>query len=904
VQGGFTYKGLPVSNNGLQRSTDGGAIWNQVLPSSIDSQYPTDIELAANDDIFVGARTDNNGNASIYQSSNGTTWSLQNFSFDGRVELATAPLDPDVAYAIFVDNDAVAEIRKTTDGGADWSTSVELPDDADLGIPIEDFSRSQAWYDLILAVHPTNPNMVFAGAINLFRSTDGGSNWTQISKWSNNANMNTLSVPLVHADQHQIIFRPDFPNEAIFGTDGGVYYSPNATLSGGSLSIGSRNTNYNVTQFYSGAIHPTQENYMLGGTQDNGTQKFTLAELGSTSEASGGDGAMCFIDEENPSFQIVSYVFNTYSMSTNGGVSFNVDLLEDQTTGNFINTADYDSKMNILYTYKTESSLYRVKNIIGVPVTDDLNVSLGAEATAIRVSPFPTTATNLYIGTQSGRLFKVLNAHGVSPVDSEITGPSFPTGSISSISFGEDEDQILVTFSNYGVISVWETRDGGANWSNKEGNLPNMPVRWAEYHHIFFNQVYIATELGVWSTDDISVASPIWNSTNGGLANVRTDMLRIKKNETTDDGTLMAATHGRGVFTALIPSELSQTINFGPLVDKTFGDPNFPLSATSTSGLAVSYTSSDPTVVSLDGSVATIVSAGTTVITASQAGNVQYLPATSEQQALTVNKAPQTISFSALPEKTVNDPPFTVTATSSSNGAVTFESTNTAVATVSGNTVTIVGAGTTDITAKQSGSANYLPAPDISQELVVVSRIISLTGDLSFGEVIVGEEKTLTFQVENEGTAPLNVNGITYPPGYTGTSEAAANVIVVSVTFKPTGALEFNGDVMVASDATSGTNTIAATGTGILITAAEDAMDSEIKVYPNPAKNKIVIESKWLTNLNSLLVRSSKGANQLMPLQKISDTSAQMDISTLANGVYLIAIPAGKTVVYKKIIKE
>lgn len=903
VQGGFTYRGLPVANNGLQRSTNGGTNWSQVLPASINDQFPVDIELASDGKIFVGARTDASGQASIYTSTNGTTWTTTNFNFDGRVEIATAPSNASVAYAMFVNNDGsndiIAGFRKTTDGGTSWSTDLPLPDDADNGIPNNDFGRGQGWYDLILAVHPTNADMLFAGAINLFRTTNNGTNWTQISKWSNNANMNTLTVPIVHADHHQILFRPGFPNEAVIGNDGGVYYSSNMTLSGASLSIVSRNANYNVTQFYSGAIHPTVENYMLGGTQDNGSQKFTLAGLGATTEANSGDGGMCFIDELSPSIQIVSYVRNDFKLSTNGGLSFNIQLLDDLSTGNFINTADYDSKLKILFTAKSSTALYRVRNVTTTPVESDLTVNMGASATAIRVSPFPTSATNLYVGTQSGRLFKVLNAHNT-PTVSEITGPSFPTGAISSIAFGETENQMLVTFSNYGIVSVWETRDGGANWSNKEGNLPNMPVRWAIYHHLFFDQVYLATELGVWSTDDISQATPVWNSTNGGLANVRTDMLRIKKNAS-NDGVIMAATHGRGVYTALVPSELDQLITFGAITAKTFGDPTFALSATASSGLTVSFASSDPTVVSLSGSVATIHKAGQVTITATQDGNIQYKAAPPVQQILTVNKASQTISFAALAEKTIIDLPFTVSATSSSNGVVTFASSNPAVATVSGNTITIIGTGTTNITASQPGNENFEPAPNVVQVLTVVSRVIALVGNLDFGEVIVGEEKQLTFQVENQGTAPLSITGINYPSGYTGTSQATANAITVTVTFKPTSAADFDGEITVNSNATSGDNTINANGTGVLITQAEDP-NTSIQVYPNPVTTSLVIEG--VSRTGTVLFTSGRGQMISMPVVARDQRSVTVDVSRLAAGTYVLAIPLGQSVIYRKILKQ
>lgn len=106
---------------------------------------------------------------------------------------------------------------------------------------------------------------------------------------------------------------------------------------------------------------------------------------------------------------------------------------------------------------------------------------------------------------------------------------------------------MLVTFSNYGVTSVWQTYDGGATWQEKEGNLPDMPVRWGLYYPGDARHALLATETGVWTTDDLSTADPVWVPASEGMANVRVDMLQIRKS----DNTVLAATHGLGLFTAV-----------------------------------------------------------------------------------------------------------------------------------------------------------------------------------------------------------------------------------------------------------------------------------------------------------------------------------------------------------------
>src|SRR6478736_3417076 len=163
----------------------------------------------------------------------------------------------------------------------------------------------------------------------------------------------------------------------------------------------------------------------------------------------------------------------------------------------------------------------------------------------------------------------------------------------------------------------------------------------------------------------------------------------------------------------------NQNITFNPLADKTIGDAAFNLTGTASSGLAVSYSSSNTSVATVAGSTVTIVGAGTSIITASQNGNAAFNSAASVTQSLTVSKANQSITFNSLTDKNVGDANFNLTASASSGLATKFTSSNTSVATVAGNTVTIVGAGTTIITASQVGNSSYNAATPVSQTLTI-----------------------------------------------------------------------------------------------------------------------------------------------------------------------------------------
>jgi len=197
------------------------------------------------------------------------------------------------------------------------------------------------------------------------------------------------------------------------------------------------------------------------------------------------------------------------------------------------------------------------------------------------------------------------------------------------------------------------------------------------------------------------------------------------------------ATNGSGTgASANIDVEIargSQTISFGALANKMVGDADFNLTATASSGLAVTYSSSDEDVATISGNTVHIVGPGTTTITASQLGDANYLAADDVTQDLLVTSEAledQTITFNALSPVTYGDASFALNATASSGLTVSYESSNTDVATVSGNTVTIVGVGTTSITASQEGNGSYNPAEPVSRDLTVNIKELTVSGAL------------------------------------------------------------------------------------------------------------------------------------------------------------------------------
>lgn len=543
--GGNEFEGSYVGREftGVWKSADGGVNWTRAFDGA-DAQETTgykefsSLDIDSNNRIWAGTRMNAYwaGGGEIFYSDDGATWTEASWksSIGGtpnRVIISAAASDPNYIYALIsnnVDNKA-NWIAKSTDNGTTW-TELTVPTDAN-GNPLGD-ANGQAGYSMSFAVDPTDPNVLYAGEIDVFKSSDGGSSWTQITNSGG-------SITYMHVDQHSYEFIDG--NKVIYSNDGGIYYTSN-----GGVQISDRNEGFNVSQFYSVALHPdTSSKYVIGGTQDNGSWKVDGTTLSNGTAIGGGDGGFSHIDQQDPNYQFIGSNYNTIYRSTNGGQSFSLYSryqVGGADTGTLINPTGIDDGTKTIYANVDNTSILRLTNYLQLATTSLMSINLGSQASFFKASPY--TDDVMYIGTTGGRIFKVTDASTTSFTATDITGSNM-AGYISSIDIGASDNQILATISNYGATSVFETYGGGgANaWNSIEGDLPDIPVRGGLYNKDNYNQVIVATDLGTWTSDDVSVSSPSWNPSNDGLANVRVDMLAKRS-----DGSMAAGTHGRGMF--------------------------------------------------------------------------------------------------------------------------------------------------------------------------------------------------------------------------------------------------------------------------------------------------------------------------------------------------------------------
>ncbi len=552
---------VATKTGGVQQSTDGGASFNKVLGNGVGggtTDEAADLEQVYN---YVFATLGINVAGGIYRTPNaGNTWDriYQATGADRRIKIAASPNQYWKQYALIHQSPSGIKIRKTTNAD-DLPVNVNYPEITapnnwcDNGITRPDFTRGQGWYDLAIAVDPWRSDTVYIGAVDILRSTDGGASWSQLTQWKNGCS----SLPFVHADIHEIVFRnpspfPGFDQpdpQFLVACDGGIFRTGDV-----GSSFAQRNNTYNITQYYGCAIHPSLTNFFLAGAQDNGTQRFTAGGINSPptisppTTISGGDGGIPHIDQTDGNTQFTAYSFNNFNVTSDGGAMF---IAYTFPGGSFICPTDFDDAANILYGDSAAGQYFRwtapftFGTMSAVAVAD----FAGSRITHVRVSP--NVANRVYFGLQSGAVVRVNNANGAI-TSSIIKLPG--NGPVSCIDIDRNnENHLLVSHSAYGVSSVFETTTGGEPWTNNDGGpplLPDMPIRWCMFDPRNSDWALIATEKGVWSTDNLNGPSTDWQPTNNNFANTRVDMFQYR----ISDGVLLAATHGRGLFSAVIPA--------------------------------------------------------------------------------------------------------------------------------------------------------------------------------------------------------------------------------------------------------------------------------------------------------------------------------------------------------------
>ncbi|MCG8696572.1 MAG: hypothetical protein MI922_00850, partial [Bacteroidales bacterium] len=390
----------------------------------------------------------------------------------------------------------------------------------------------QGWYDLTIAVNPSNSNEVFVGGVNIWKSTTGGSSWEINSHWTHSG-----QAEYVHADQHMLAFNP-INNILYSANDGGLYKSSTLNQDWVSISNG-----LEITQFYKFGLSNSSTPSIVGGSQDNGT--FLKSDDWST--ILGGDGMECFFDYTNPDVIYGSLYYGSIRRSDNGGYSFKSIKPINASDGMWITPyiIHPDNPNKILAGY--EKVYYSTnKGDSWVALNDNFELHYPKDALFTELAYAPSNPNIIY-AAMSRNVFITQN-HGESWTN--ITA-GLPNSRISSITVEKDNPlSVWITFSNFNNgKKVYHSADGGENWTNISNGLPNIPVNDIVCRPNSLQELYVGTDIGVYHR---SSQSDIWELFGDSLPSVIVSELEFD----VENQNLWAATYGRGVWNCELPEVL------------------------------------------------------------------------------------------------------------------------------------------------------------------------------------------------------------------------------------------------------------------------------------------------------------------------------------------------------------
>ncbi len=542
--------GVPL---GVYVSTNGGNSWTRTLTAQ--RSYASDVVFDPVDPSTVYAAVD----GGVYISSDaGTTWrgplagGLPATDKAGRISLAISASSPMTVYAAIEVTSAEGSggtLYRTTNGGNSWS-QVPTPK-GPLFIRLtgegSSFCTPQCSYDMFVAVDPSDSNILYLGGLDLYRSTNGGTTWTDLGGYGGLLDLLELlllrRLAHIHPDQHAFAFDPFSHTTIYVGNDGGIWSAKNADTCLAIRCWVNLNAGLMITQFTSLAAHPTDGRIFFGGTQDNGTPMH-----GGTSpvwkQLDGGDGGWTAFDRKNPRTMYHTFFGLNIERSDNGGStwrSITSGLNPRDKSLFYVPMAMDPNSPTTLYlgTYR----LYKTENrgdtwiqpSPGLSFPASGNCRAGDDCIAA-IAVAASDGRYVYAGTNTGKFFVSRDeAESFSEIDIGL-----PRAPVSKIFVDSTNPEIVfVTFSGFGTGHVFFTSIAGRAWSDISSNLSDVPANAIAVDPSGAT-IYVGTDKGVYVSTDHGRG---WSLLGTGFPRVSVVDLVFAA-----DGTLLAATHGRGVW--------------------------------------------------------------------------------------------------------------------------------------------------------------------------------------------------------------------------------------------------------------------------------------------------------------------------------------------------------------------
>lgn len=588
--------------DGIVRSNDGGLTWNTVLgldtTTTAVSLY-TDVHVSPTG-VYYAAIGNGAPYKGLWRSTDGLNWTrISTGNYPSAAERTVIAIDPQDENRVWffcespgtgTHGHSLVRYRYIsgdgTGAGGQWiNKSANLPNGTCTGFYDFDFGyiNTQTSYDMAIAVSPADSNVVFIGGTSVYRSTNAWStpdNYMWVGGYQcDTADPKNYVWPNHHPDQHWLEF-PNGDASRLYSTnDGGVHVTTDPLAD--SIPWQVLNDGYFTSQFYTVAIEKgaSTSPYIIGGMQDNGCYLCTNSDpTVPWASVHGSDGAYCAIPEGRPFMLMSGQQGKLYKKTiTDDGTITAFERIDPSITNpsyNFINQFVLDPATNNKLYWCHSNRLWRNNDLAGIPLTGnyyDQNSTnweqLSTTNQSNRISALDISAADpktLFFATSNGRVNRVDSLHAT-PVRTQLASPEFPpVGKYASCVAPNDNDpgEWLVTFSNYGIRSVFHTTDRGATWESISGNLEENPdgtgngpaVFWAAIYPTWNNEnnrYFVGTSTGLYSTATLNGDSTVWEQEGPTtIGNVPINMIVSRGS----DGLIVVGTHGSGVFTSHLPA--------------------------------------------------------------------------------------------------------------------------------------------------------------------------------------------------------------------------------------------------------------------------------------------------------------------------------------------------------------
>ncbi|MBK7980660.1 MAG: hypothetical protein IPK06_11840 [Ignavibacteriae bacterium] len=554
--GSGNWNNSAPTNEGVWRSSDAGITWTRVvnLGDAFDVAFhPTDVNKA-----YAGIGGKNASGGFLVSNDAGINWTQSNTGLPApntitRIQFSVSPSLSSTIYALLYNNVAFSSghntvVFKSTDSGLNWSqiSSGVLISGTYNGSTISD----QGSYDLCLDVNPTNVDNVFFGNVELSKTIDGATISFVRKTPSTFANPGAWDAP-IHVDIHKIAFAPSNPNIIYIGCDGGIYKS----IDGG-LNFTDINNNLNTVQFYNIASDPNNENILYGGAQDNGN--FSTSNKGATDwefETSG-DGMHCFVDYNNSNNIFMSTQVGNLLKSSDGGINW-------VQADNYYNSAAWNAPYwqhptTSTTIYAAINGRLRRSTASGALTTWSFLSGLISGYHISSVAQSPITPDNLiaissYYKSDPPIHKSIDGGFSWTDITSNLLA-SFTHKSINKVvASPTDANTFYLCRVSYNDGQVLKTTDFGATWIDISGNLPKISHNDLFVDPLNTNHLYVANDFGVYWTNN---GGNDWHKLSNGMPFV--PVLDFDFYENGSKRLLRAASHGRGIFEMQIDSPLEK----------------------------------------------------------------------------------------------------------------------------------------------------------------------------------------------------------------------------------------------------------------------------------------------------------------------------------------------------------